>query len=219
MGDAVEWMAVSPRSPTVSKSIVPDRAAAIALTASAIALALGQAQPAWGATPSGAAQPAAPPAALAHAASAIATRTAPATAAAPPADHVAPAQGAAVLALVDAYARATPPGARTAAVYLTVRNRGVADAIVAARTPVAGDVEIHDMRMEGGVMRMRPAGNVAVPAGGEVAFKPGGLHLMLMDPKPLRAGDRFPITVTFAHGGAVTAEVRVEGLAAGAHSH
>jgi copper(I)-binding protein len=119
--------------------------------------------------------------------------------------------------VVDAYARATPPGARTAGVYLTIRNRaGAADELVGASTPVAADVEMHTMSHEGGMMRMRAVDKVPVPAGGAVELAPGGLHLMLIDPRePLREGARFPLTLRFARAGAVEAEVRVRGVGGG----
>ena len=116
--------------------------------------------------------------------------------------------------VVKAYATAMPPGARTAAAYLTIENRGrVADRLVAARSPAAAAVELHAMTMEGGLMRMRALTEVDVPARGNVRFAPGGLHLMIVDPKmPLREHDRFPLTLTFARAGALDVQVEVEAL-------
>ena len=121
--------------------------------------------------------------------------------------------------VVNARAREAPPGARTAAIYLTVENRGaVADRLVAARSP-RGAVEIHAMRMDGGVMRMRATSGVPVPARGRVELAPGGLHLMLVDPAPpLKAGERVPVTLTFERAGAVDVQAAVEPLQ-GAASH
>jgi copper(I)-binding protein len=115
--------------------------------------------------------------------------------------------------VVNVRAREAPPGARTAAIYLAVENRGaVADRLVAARSP-RGAVEIHAMRMDGGVMRMRAAPDVPVPARGRVELAPGGLHLMLVDPAPpLKAGERVPVTLTFERAGAVDVQVVVEPL-------
>ena len=115
--------------------------------------------------------------------------------------------------VLNVRAREAPPGARTAAIYLTVENRGVAaDRLVAARSP-RGAVEIHAMRMDGGVMRMRAAPDVPVPARGRVELAPGGLHLMLVDPAPpLKAGERVPVTLTFERAGAVDVQVPVEPL-------
>lgn len=66
--------------------------------------------------------------------------------------------------------------------------------LVGASSPVAGVVEIHEMAMEGNVMKMRPVSGLDLPAGRSVELKPGGYHVMLMDLKrPLRAGERVPI--------------------------
>lgn len=69
--------------------------------------------------------------------------------------------------------------------------------LVSVSSPVAGVVEIHEMSMDGDIMRMRalPAG-LDLPAGKAVALKPGGYHVMLMDLKqPLKAGDQVPVTL------------------------
>ena len=69
--------------------------------------------------------------------------------------------------------------------------------LVSASSPAAGVVEIHEMAMDGDVMKMRalPAG-VDLPAGKAVEFKPGGIHIMLMDlKKPLSAGDMVAVTL------------------------
>ena len=69
--------------------------------------------------------------------------------------------------------------------------------IVSAASPVAGVVEIHEMRMEGDVMRMRAVDGLDLPAGRSVELKPGGYHVMLMDlKKPLSEGDMVPLTLT-----------------------
>ena len=126
--------------------------------------------------------------------------------------------------IVEPYARATPPGARTAGVYLTIRNRGgAADTLTGARTAAAADVEIHTTSTAGGVMRMRAVEQLPVPPGQDVRLAPGGVHLMLIDPRqPLREGDRFTLTLLFARAGAIDAEVKVQPMSAGApvrHAH
>jgi periplasmic copper chaperone A len=69
--------------------------------------------------------------------------------------------------------------------------------LVGARSPVAGVVEIHEMSMDGNVMRMRALPNgLELPAGKAVTLKPGGYHVMLMDLKqPLRTGEMVPVTL------------------------
>jgi hypothetical protein len=112
------------------------------------------------------------------------------------------------------YARAMPPGARTAAAYLGIENRGRdPDVLESAATPRAASVQLHTMSNDGGVMRMREVKNVAVPAGRTVIFGPGGLHIMLVDPNPpLREGDHLPLTLTFTRAGKVTVDLVVESL-------
>ncbi|WP_165837152.1 copper chaperone PCu(A)C [Phenylobacterium hankyongense] len=96
-----------------------------------------------------------------------------------------------------------PAAAGTTGVgYMTLANRGRAlDALVAVASPVARKVEMHSASMAGGIMRMDRQDRVAIPAGGQVAFAPGGYHLMLVGlAKPLKAGDSVPATLTFASG-------------------
>ena len=69
--------------------------------------------------------------------------------------------------------------------------------LVSAASPVAGIVEIHEMKMEGNVMKMAAIPGLELPAGKMVELKPGGYHVMLMDLKqPLKAGDTVPLTLT-----------------------
>jgi hypothetical protein len=91
--------------------------------------------------------------------------------------------------------------------YLTLQNKGkTADRLVSASCACAAKVEVHGMKSEAGRMVMRPAGPVAIPAGGQVAFRPGGLHLMVTGLKaPLEAGTLVPMTLTFEKAGAVQA--------------
>lgn len=118
------------------------------------------------------------------------------------------------LAIEGAWARATPDGAKVGAGYLTIRNTGSeADTLLSVSVPVAARGEIHDMTMtDDGVMKMRamPEG-IEIPAGGSVALKPGGMHLMFMDlTGPLVAGSSVPVTLTFKSGasGEVTVPVK-----------
>ena len=112
------------------------------------------------------------------------------------------------------YARAMPPGARTAAVYVDIENRGRDDDVLkSASTPRAASVELHTMSTEAGVMRMREVKQVKLTAPGKVSFGPGGLHIMLVDPNPqLREGDHLPLTLDFARAGSVTVDVVVESM-------
>jgi copper(I)-binding protein len=113
------------------------------------------------------------------------------------------------------WARATAPGAPTAAAYVTLRNRGDApDRLLSGSSPAAERVEVHaHVHDQGGVMRMREvAGGVEIPAGATVEFRPGGLHLMLVGLRDrLVPGARFPLTLRFESGGAAELEVEVAG--------
>ena len=120
------------------------------------------------------------------------------------------------LRIDHAFARATPPGARSGGVFLTVENTGsVPDRLLGVSSPVARTVELHDMTLHGGVMQMRAVSTVEVKPGDKLELKPGGYHAMLSDlTQPLRVGDRFPLTLTFQHAGAIEVSVRVEAMGA-----
>ena len=111
-----------------------------------------------------------------------------------------------------AWARATAASAANGAVYLTITNHGTADdRLTGASTAVASKAELHITLNENGVMKMRPIADVPVKAGGRAQFKPGGMHIMLLGLKhPLKAGDSFPLTLTFNKAGAVETMVKVE---------
>ncbi|HTO82240.1 MAG TPA: copper chaperone PCu(A)C [Methylomirabilota bacterium] len=114
-----------------------------------------------------------------------------------------------------AWARSTPPGAKTAAAYLTVVNAGKEnDTLMSASTPVAGTADVHRSFMDNGVMKMRPAGPLDLKPGASLKLAPGGYHIMMMDLKqPLAAGQTFPVTLVFKKAGNVTAVVKVQNSA------
>jgi len=111
------------------------------------------------------------------------------------------------------WARASAPGQTVGGGFMTILHQGATeDRLVSATTPIARDVQIHTMNMDGGVMRMRPVeGGLAIPAGGRVVLQPGGLHLMFMElSAPLVAGSTFPVTLRFANAGDIKVEFNVE---------
>lgn len=114
-------------------------------------------------------------------------------------------------------ARATPAGARSGAVYLSVENRGdQTDRLLRVSTPLA-HAELHQMSVDGGVMRMRAVAGVDVKPGDRLVLKPGGYHVMLIDLKrPLQAGESFPLTLDFEKSGTIEVNVVVESMSAGA---
>ena len=127
------------------------------------------------------------------------------------------AQGA--LSVSDPWARATAANARAGAAYLTINAGNEADKLIAASTPVSEKAEIHATYSEGGMMKMKPVGAIAVDAGKSVSLAPGGYHVMLVGLKhPLTAGESFPLTLTFAKGGTKTVMVMVRPVGAAASS-
>ena len=100
---------------------------------------------------------------------------------------------------------------QNSAAYFTVENQGGgADRLTGASTPVAARAELHTHTMENGVMSMRQVSHVEIPAGENVRFKPGGLHVMLIGLKqPLKAGENVPVTFTFQKAGRITVEMPV----------
>lgn len=118
------------------------------------------------------------------------------------------------------WARSSAPGQRNGSVYLVLKNSGgAADRLVSATTPVAGSVEMHMMRMDGDVMRMRQLDAIELGAGGEIVLKPGAEHLMLIGLKqPLKVGDSFELTLQFEKAGRQVVQVKVE-AAPGATAH
>lgn len=116
-----------------------------------------------------------------------------------------------------AYTRATVPGQQVAGGFMKIENKGAADQLVSASSPVAGEVQLHEMAMDGNVMKMRQVKDIPVPAGGSVELKPGGLHLMFMNIKaPLAAGETVPVKLKFAKAGEVEVKMPVNAMGAGA---
>lgn len=117
----------------------------------------------------------------------------------------------------DAWARPSVQAGGNGAIYLVIRNTGQEpDRLTKAETPVADMASLHAVTMHGDVVRMREAPAVPIPAGGQVLFKPGGWHIMLMGLKtPLQKGAKFPLTLTFAKAGPIEAQVMVRNNAPG----
>lgn len=120
------------------------------------------------------------------------------------------------------WTRAVAARAPTAAGYMTIRNAGsVADRLVGAETPRTNSVELHEMSVTDGIMRMRPIpGGIAIPPGQEVRLAPGGLHLMLIGPQGGFAQEaRVPLTLIFERARRVEVELAVEAAGARASGH
>ena len=125
------------------------------------------------------------------------------------------------LRVSDPFARATPPGAKVAGAFMSIENRGKeADRLVGVRSPAAGVVGIHEMAMDGGVMKMHAVKGLDLKPGATVELRPGGYHVMLQDLKqPLKQGDQIPLLLTFEKAGVMEIKVKVEAMGAAAHSH
>jgi copper(I)-binding protein len=118
------------------------------------------------------------------------------------------------------WSRATPPTAPTGAGYLSVKNTGTTpDRLVSVSSPAAGTVQVHDMKMDGSVMRMRELdGPLEIKPGETVTLAPGGMHLMMMGLKePLTQGERLPLTLVFEKAGKIDVELAVEAMGAMPH--
>lgn len=111
----------------------------------------------------------------------------------------------------DAWARPSPsPMMKAGAAYAVIENAGAADRLVAARSDAADRVELHTHIREGDIMRMRQVPDIPVPAHGDVALKPGGYHVMLMELRgPLTEGKNISVTFVFEKAGEITLSVPV----------
>lgn len=95
----------------------------------------------------------------------------------------------------DAWARQSVAGQRASGAFMRLTAREPLS-IVGGSSPVAAAVEVHEMKLEGDVMRMRALPALLLPAGKAVEFKPGGYHLMLLDLKqPLQRDTQVPVTL------------------------
>jgi copper(I)-binding protein len=121
------------------------------------------------------------------------------------------------LVISQAWSRATPSGAKVGGAYLTIENKGsAADKLIGGSGDIAGRVEIHEMTMEGGVMKMRPLDKgLVIESGKTVKLAPGGYHIMLMDLKAqLKQGEKVPVTLQFEKAGKVNVSLDVQGVGA-----
>lgn len=115
------------------------------------------------------------------------------------------------------WTRATPKGADVAVGYLLVRNNGSeADKLMGGSADFANSVEVHQMSMTDGVMKMRQATDgVEIPAKGFLALRPNGYHLMFQGLKQqLTAGATVKATLTFQRAGSVAVSFKVNGVGA-----
>ena len=108
------------------------------------------------------------------------------------------------------WVRSTVPGQKGSGAFMKITAKSGVQ-LTGAASPVAGVAEVHEMKMEGDVMKMRAVPVLAIPAGGSVELKPGGYHLMLMDLKQtLKVGSTVPVTLTFRDGKGAESRVEVK---------
>lgn len=109
--------------------------------------------------------------------------------------------GAANVSVTDAWVRATMPGQQVTGAYMKIRSD--ADArLVRASSPAVPRVEVHEMKMDGNVMRMREVKALELPQGKTVSLEPGGFHIMLINlEKPIATGDVIPLSLTVESDG------------------
>ena len=109
-----------------------------------------------------------------------------------------------------AWARATVQGQRGTGAFMSLTAKD-ATRLVGVSSPVAGVAEVHEMKMEGDVMKMRALPSLELPAGKKVEFKPGGYHVMLMDLKaPLAKDSTIPLTLLFKDAKGVESKLELK---------
>ncbi len=118
---------------------------------------------------------------------------------------------AAALEISRLWARATPPGAKAGAVYLDIANGlGGSVNLIGVSSPLASRAEVHESLLVDGMMKMRKRETLTIPAGEQLSFAPGGLHIMLMGlSAPLTEGEEFQVTLQFDEYPELTLQVPV----------
>ncbi|WBY00181.1 copper chaperone PCu(A)C [Ramlibacter tataouinensis] len=139
------------------------------------------------------------------------------------------AQATAPVTVMAPWARASVQGQRASGAFMTLVAKEPLT-LVGAASPVAGFAEVHEMKMEGEVMRMRPIASLELKPGQPVQLKPGGYHLMLQELKaPLAVNTSIPLTLSFKTAAGEPRELQLqvpvsatpprEAGAADAHGH
>ena len=115
------------------------------------------------------------------------------------------------LDISNPWSRATPKGSSVAAGYMKIKNGGsTSDRLIGGSSDVASKFEVHEMKMENGVAKMRPIKGLEIKPGETVELKPGSFHVMFVDlKKPLASGDHIKGTLVFEKAGTVNVEFDV----------
>jgi len=120
------------------------------------------------------------------------------------------------------WSRATPKGAAVAGGYMKITNTGTtADRLVGGSAEVAKRFELHEMSMEGGVMKMRELSNgLEIPPGATVELRPGSYHVMMQNlSRQLTKGERVKASLTFEKAGKIDIEFAVDAVGGGTKEH
>ncbi|MEZ5972082.1 MAG: copper chaperone PCu(A)C [Hyphomonadaceae bacterium] len=127
----------------------------------------------------------------------------------------------AALSISDAWASPTPAGVDVSAGYLVISNHAaVADHLLTATSPRSERVEVHEMTMDGTVMQMRAVDRLEIPAGSDVEFGPGGMHLMFIGvADPFTEGQNVPVRLVFETAGPIDVTLPVRPRGASSHDH
>ena len=126
------------------------------------------------------------------------------------------------LEIVQPWTRATPATAQSGGGFLTITNKGTTpDRLVSVRSTASDKVEVHEVRMENNVMKMRELDKgLEIPAGATVMLKPGGYHIMFVGLKaPFAKDTKVPVTLVFEKAGSLDVELAVEALGTSAPKH
>ena len=127
---------------------------------------------------------------------------------------------AADLTIDGAWVRGTVPAQKVTGAFMKITSKQDA-ALVGASTPLADKAEVHEMKMQGDVMKMNAIPRLPLPAGKPVELGPGGYHIMLFGLKqPLKAGDKLPLELQIEQGGkreTVKVDVEIRPLDTNAH--
>jgi copper(I)-binding protein len=123
------------------------------------------------------------------------------------------------------YSRAMLPMAKVGGGYLKLTNNGPDDRLIGGTSDRAGSVEVHEMKIDRGIMIMREMqGGIAVPANSTVELKPGSYHIMFMDvAQPFKEGEKIKASLNFEKAGSIDVEFVVRPVAGNApemnHDH
>src|SRR3974390_2204642 len=124
--------------------------------------------------------------------------------------------------IADPWSRATPQGASVAGGYMKITNTGTTpDRLVSGSSDVAPKFEVHEMKMENGVAKMRPVTDgLEIKPGETVELKPGSFHVMFLGlKKPLASGDHIKATLVFEKAGKIEVEYDVRAMGATSTGH